>query len=145
MADGRGGYQAPSSPAPVSGIGAASKRTDGGPGARQPVRAIPATAHGDRAASVAQQQAAPVRAGGPQTPSAAPSGPPGAAPPGFNAPDLWGPTERPGEPVTAGVPFGPGGNGPPPDPMEDVADRLRALFLADPDNVHLGLVVEEMG
>lgn len=143
MADGRGGYQPPARPAAVSPPGAASQRTDGGPS--QPVRPIPAASHGDRSASVAQQQGAPVRAGGPQTPSAAPAGTPGA-PPGLDVRnELWEPSQRPGEPVTAGVPFGAGGGGQPVDPMDAITDRLLALYRADPDNEHLRMLVEEMG
>jgi hypothetical protein len=56
MANGHGGPRTPSSPAPVSGPGALSKRTDGGPGAKQPVRVPTGGAYGD-ATQLAQAQA----------------------------------------------------------------------------------------
>lgn len=94
------------------------------------------------------QQAVPL-AGPPQAPAPAPPAP-GAAPappPGPMAGeqgDLLRPTERPGEPVTAGVPFGPGpmGTQPGPDPVlaqlqayysvfptQDLADLIEDLMM----------------
>lgn len=94
---GRGGYQAPANPAPVSGPGALSRRTDGGPA--QPVRDIPSTSYGEGAELKKLQQGAAMAA----TP---------AAPTGPTAADLAGlldrPSERPDEPVSAGAPFGAG-------------------------------------
>lgn len=43
----RGGYQRPSNPAPVSGPGAMSKRTDGGP--VQKLRDLPDAQYGEAA------------------------------------------------------------------------------------------------
>ena len=44
----RGGYRQPSNPAPVSGPGALSARTDGGAGSsKQPIRRIPGQAYGE--------------------------------------------------------------------------------------------------
>lgn len=44
------------------------------------------------------------------------------------------PTERPGEPVTAGLPVGPGPGGMPPPPRDDVVmARLRGLVQASQD------------
>lgn len=103
----KGGYQAPSSPAPVSGPGALSARTDGGPG--QPVRVPTGGAYGEAKALREQQQAAPLAAGG----NPAPLG-------GSRRPvdpsvmqDPFRPTDRPGEPGTAGIPMGAGPSGPP--------------------------------
>lgn len=98
----RGGYQAPSRPAPVSGPGAMSKRTDGGPG--QPQRDLANAAYGE------QQDFQQIQAGArmQQAPDA------GAAV-GQQArqmPKITGlgeETQRPDEPVTAGSPSGPGG------------------------------------
>ncbi len=87
---GKGGYQAPANPAPVSGPGALSQRTDGGPG--QPVRSLPDAKYGENRDFVTQQQGAPLAAG-PQLPSVIP---------------LDAPSSRPDEPVTAGAPLGPG-------------------------------------
>lgn len=56
--------------------------------------------------------------------------PPGVPAPG-EFPPLLGPTERPNEPVTAGLPFGPGPNALPtpfrPDPMVQAAAQLAAV------------------
>lgn len=90
-----GGYQAPANPAPVSGPGALSQRTDGGPS--QPRMQLPDAAYGEQAAFQEAQGAAPMAAD-----PGMPSGPP--------VPGLMGPTARPDEPLTAGVPVGPGPN-----------------------------------
>lgn len=95
----RGGYQQPSRPAPVSGPGPLSKRTDGGPQAK---RMLPDAAYGEQAAFQDIQSGAPME-GAPdmgalvgqqaQMPDVTP---------------LGAPTGRPDEPVTAGSPSGPG-------------------------------------
>lgn len=56
MANGRGGYQEPSNPAPVSGPGSLSRRTDGG----QKIRDIPNAAYGENKDFRQIQQSAPV-------------------------------------------------------------------------------------
>ncbi len=97
---GRGGNDTtPAKPAAVSGPGALSRRTDGGPS--QPIRPIPGGTYGDRQASVEQQQAAPM---------AASNGPPPGPPPGAMAStggpvsgDPFGPTERPNESLMTGA------------------------------------------
>lgn len=96
-----GGYRQPGSPAPVSGPGALSKRTDGGPG--QPVRAPSGGAYGDRQNLEQLQQAAPL--------SASPGGDVGAPAPADVTEGLIGlgePTQLPDEPVTAGAALGEG-------------------------------------
>lgn len=64
-------------------------------------------------------------------------GPPAAAPTGSPVPNpvspdevlpLDAPTQRPDEPVTAGLPFGPGA-GPPPTPNRDILTMLKYLPL----------------
>lgn len=87
---GVGGYQAPAKPAPVSGPGELSQRTDGAPG--QPVRDLPDAKYGEGKAFRSQEQGAPM-AQAPALPTVTP---------------LDAPSERPGEPVTAGAPLGPG-------------------------------------
>jgi len=73
-------------------------------------------------AAVGAPPAAPGAPGAPQVPFAGGQHPvpPGVAAPG-QFPPLLAPTTRPNEPVTAGMPFGPGPNGPAPtftpDPM----------------------------
>ena len=95
----RGGYRQPSKPAAVSGPGALSARTDGGPGsAKQPVQRIPGVEYGEQKALTEQQQAAPL-ASAPTTPSR----PMGQPRPQLNR-DVFRPTDVPGEsPLTAGV------------------------------------------
>lgn len=100
MADGHGGYRRPSNPAPVSGPGALSKRTDG----RQPTRALPDAKYGEQQAFQAAQQAAPMSGDLGSSPMA------GAG--GTGAPDLsqivpfGAPSQRPDEPISAGMPGG---------------------------------------
>lgn len=94
----------PDNPAPVSGPGALSARTDGGPGSQtQPLREIPGQPYGEGQALLEQQRAAPLPASGsPSSPVAGAAGPPRAVP------NPFGPTERPNEPITAGMRLGPG-------------------------------------
>lgn len=103
---GRGGYQAPNNPAPVSGPGAMSARTDGGP---QAIQSLANAKYGEQKAFQQIQQGAPmaggISPGGGPSPSAfaqaAQSGGPSTVP--FSAG-----TQRPGEPVTAGADRGAG-------------------------------------
>lgn len=111
---------------PVSGPGRMSSRTDlspqGSAASRgQPVRVASGGAYGDRQRLEQQQQAAPLAAGrdpgqhDPRVVDAA-TGPVSAAE------GVFGPTQRPGEPNTAGIPMGAG-------PGASVLDT------ADPDAV----------
>lgn len=97
---GRGGYQQPRSPAPVSGPGALSQRTDG----QQPVRVPTGGPYGQAGQLAAAQRAQPLPAVSAPRPAAG-GGPRG---PGPQIADPFRPTERPGEPPTAGIPVGPG-------------------------------------
>lgn len=93
----RGGYQQPSNPAPVSGPGAMSKRTDRG----QPIRDPGGLAYGDNQELRTVQGAAPM--------SQAPSAPaPADIPLADMSPNLTDPTNHPGRSVFTGMPFGPG-------------------------------------
>ena len=92
-----GGYQKPSNPAPVSGPGAMSKRTDGQ--AAQYVSGLP---YGEGQELMTTQQAAPMSGSTPGTSGG------GGVPLAQMSPDLFSPTDRPDEPVTAGANFGPG-------------------------------------
>jgi hypothetical protein len=120
-----GGYRQPSSPAPVSGPGALSKRTDGGPS--QPIRVPSGGAYGERQNLEQLQQAVPVAAS-PGGEGAAP-----AAPVDVTA-DLIGlgePSQRPDEPVTAGAAAGAGPGlevlGLPNQPGEDMKNLVKYL------------------
>jgi len=100
-----GGYRKPTSPAPVSGPGKASRRTDGGPlDMKQNQVEVTGMGYGENQELNELQAMAPMSAapGLPTAMPVAPSTP--VAPPT----PLTAPTERPNEPVTSGMPFGPG-------------------------------------
>ena len=99
MADQRGGYRQPANPAPVSGPGAMSQRTDGGAqegmsAPTQPAKYMAGLGYG-KGGNMEQQQGAAI-AGNPI--------------PNFPAPTipLSAPTQRPNEPITHGIDLGPG-------------------------------------
>ena len=109
----RVGYRQPSNPAPVATQD--RNRTDGGPGnAIQPLRRLPDADYGANKAFVEQQQAAPLPVAGEAT-----------------TPNVFAPTERPGEPATQGVPIGPGAG--PSTVIPDNTDViLQALYQINP-------------
>lgn len=100
---GVGGYQKPTNPAPVSGPGAMSQRTDGGPGGPQYVSGLP---YGEGQDFYDIQTSAPM--GAPPAASKPRQSKPGAtgAPSGLTP--FGAPTERPDQPLTAGIDSGPG-------------------------------------
>jgi len=87
MANGHGGYREPANPAPVSGPGALSQRTDG-----QGKMQLPDAKYGEQAAFQDAQAAAPMAAG-PDLGSIVPMG---------------APSQRPDEDIMAGMSGGPG-------------------------------------
>ena len=96
MANGQGGYRQPSNPAPVSGPGALSKRTDGGAveGMTQPAKYMSGLGYG-KGGNMEQQTGAPIQGNDiPATPI-----------PNIS---LSQPSMRPEEPITAGIDMGPG-------------------------------------
>lgn len=110
----------------VSGPGAGSKRTDLAPGGGQPIRVASGQPYGERSRLVAQQQAQPLTSGspGPSAPV-----PPGAGfPAGSSDPGIFGPTQRPGEPITEGAPVGPGSNGPMSGEDMDIDRLLQVIY-----------------
>ena len=121
MADNRGGYQQPTNPAPVSGPGALSKRTDGGAteGMTQPVQEYTGLPYGQNK-SVNDSQGASSMAGDP-----------------FRSPllDLMAPSTRPDEPITAGINSGPGGGTElmrdMPNSVPNVMDTLKTIMQFD--------------
>lgn len=127
----RGGYRQPANPAPVSGPGALSQRTDGGP-AKQPVRVPSGGAYGDRQNLQQLQQSAPV--------AASPGGDVGTPQPadvGANVIGFDQPTQQPDTPVTAGAPSG---AGPGPEALglpNQVDEDLRRLVLYLPVFEHM--------
>lgn len=96
--DNRGGYRRPAHPAPVSGPGTLSRRTDG----KQPLARIPDAAYGEQKAYQEQQQGAPVAA---SNPVAAAQGQVG---PNINVIPFSVPSQQPNTPVTDGADAGEG-------------------------------------
>lgn len=121
MADNRGGYQQPTNPAPVSGPGALSQRTDGGAteGMTQPVQEYTGLPYGQNK-SVNDSQGASSMAGDP-----------------FKSPllDLMAPTQYPSDPITAGLSTGPGGGTELmrdlPNSVPNVMDTLKTIMQFD--------------
>ncbi len=95
----------PKNPAPVSGPGAQSRRTDGGAGSKgQPLRVATGQDYGDAKEIEEQQKAAPLAA---TSPPGLPAGPPSGGEGGVLGPgpgSVFGPSERPGTPLNAGLP-----------------------------------------
>ncbi len=112
----------------------------------QPVRDIPATRHGQAAQLEAIQGSAPLQGPTPPVAAAGSSTPPAAAggrgaP--VSGPQAFRPTERPGEAITSGIPFGPGPNGQNQIlPTDSVDAFLRALYSVYPDDAILRLLKE---
>ena len=130
----RGGYRKPANPAPVSGPGKLSRRTDGGP--TQGMKDIAANGvYGERKALAEMQSSAPMQ--GNTTPSM-PSPQVSAAsvaPTQQPMVGLFDPTQRPEEPITAGMPFGEGSNYPTvmPVQIDDTAAQIRAAYALYPN------------
>ena len=104
----RGGYRKPGNPAPVSGPGKLSRRTDGGVGSKQAMRDIPSNGqYGYRSDTAAATAGAPLAGGAvPITPvNISAQRAKNMATPVI---PITAPTQRPGEPVTAGATVGPG-------------------------------------
>lgn len=111
IANGHGGLRRPANPAMVSGPGALSARTDGGPG--QPVPEGPSgLPYGEGATLKATMQGAPMADTSDRRPQIIP---------------LDADSQFPDEPITAGAPFGPG-PGPSPQQSGRLTDLLSALL-----------------
>lgn len=93
MGDNRGGYRKPANPAPVSGPGALSQRTDGSPS--QPATYIPGLPQGEGQATYEQQVSAPMAGTAPvrEMPPIVP---------------LSAPTQFPNQPISYGSNWGEG-------------------------------------
>jgi hypothetical protein len=121
MADGRGGYRRPSSPAPVSGPGSLSQRTDG----KQPVRVPTGGQYGAAQAMQQTQQGAPMASSGGGDAAPMPGLLAGLSLPEGVSGDAA--TQQPDTPVTAGAALGagPGSEALGISPQQD--DDLKAL------------------
>lgn len=136
-----GGYRAPANPAPVSGPGGLSRRTDGA----QPVMELTNLPYGDAQAFRAQEASALI----PQTQQAL-AAPVGGGVPTAPMPSVVGlgePSQFPNEPITAGAPFGAGPGRPVSRAGFRVTDLLGALMGSDiaGDVADLYLQAERMG
>lgn len=103
-----GGYRTPANPAPVSGPGRLSKRTDGGPG--QKLMAPTGMDYGDHKALMDQERTAAMSQADPIAAAPVPAAPDGGLPAGpqYQGAAMGDPTQRPNEPVTHGVDIGAG-------------------------------------
>jgi hypothetical protein len=95
-----GGYRKPTNPAPVSGPGAHSRRTDG-----QPSMKLPNAQYGEGKEFTGIEAGAKL-ASASNAPSAAPAGPASSGSPSFIG--LGAPSQQPDTPVTAGAAMGAG-------------------------------------
>lgn len=99
----QGGYRQPRRPAPASGPGRLSRRTDGGPGDRsQPIRDLPNPDYGE------QQTFRDIQGAAPMAPETGQAGPPVQPVDTSRVTALNSPSSRPQEPVTSGADAGPG-------------------------------------
>lgn len=143
-----GGYQKPSNPAPVSGPGAMSQRTDGGP--TQSAKYMSGLPYGQGQAQMQQQTSAPM-AGNPVASAQVNAGSAEQAPQMPPTIGMFEPTQRPDEPITAGMDFGPGPDssvlGMPNLPKQDdpTIRAIQALYMQDPRNEDLRLMIETLG
>lgn len=123
-----GGRRTPNNPAPVSGPGQLSRRTDGGP--QQTAATMTGMPYGENAEFNTMQSQAPLSAAGQTTAR----GTRGAKPTGSPMVPLFSPTQRPDEPVTDGATFGPGA-GPMQNPgMSSIVEadaRLLSRYMPD--------------
>lgn len=87
----RGGYREPENPAPVSGPGRLSQRTDGGPADSQPVRRLPNAGYGESKSFQDQQRGADVAQSEPMPPDTSSIVP------------LSAPSGHPDQPIMAGA------------------------------------------
>lgn len=134
MANGQGGMRRPNNPAPVSGPGALSRRTDGGP--QQQTQPMTGMGYGENADYNEMQQSAPLAAA---TSAKSPAVKSREAKTtgkraGSSAVPLFSETQRPEEPVTAGASVGPGpGYQPMPGirPTNSLAETLEKLLQYD--------------
>jgi hypothetical protein len=122
----RGGYRQPANPAPTSGPGALSQRTDGGAteglSKPQPKAVYTGLPYGDNKAVNDQQSGADIAGSG------VPNMPIPIVP-------LNAPTQRPNEPVTTGINMGPGGGTetrPLPNVGPSLVDTIKRLTQFDP-------------
>jgi hypothetical protein len=127
----RGGYRQPNKPAPVATQN--RNRTDGGAGSKkQPLRDMPGLPYGQQQQLLQQQQAAPLPAQGPMQINMNPPKEEVARP------NVFAPTERPGESPTAGSPLGDGYT--PQVNIDDMDLTLMAMYEVSKSPIILDLI-----
>jgi len=134
----QGGYRQPSNPAPVSGPGALSKRTDGGAteGMTQPAQYISGLPWGEGQSTYDQQTSAPMAGSQSMIPDVVP---------------LSEPSMRPREPITSGIDLGAGVGSealmslPQPDTRPSVVMRQLAQYDPSGDAELISQMLEEQG
>jgi len=141
VANGHGGMRTPANPAPVSGPGALSQRTDG-----QPARYASGMPYGDGQDFYDIQTSAPMAstdnvAAGKRVARRSSQGVAGTAP----VTPLFAPTERPEEPVTAGAAMGPGPGPMPDQTMGSVTEILARTRMSDPNVEYLRELAARLG
>ena len=131
MAEQHGGKRTPRNPAPVSGPGKLSRRTDGGPS--QVNAQMTGMAYGENKDFMEIQEgasmaAAPRSKGPSRVPQGTSAGPMGAM--GGGVTPLFSESQRPDEPVTAGANFGPGAGASsnPVQSVDEMADMDRKVI-----------------
>jgi hypothetical protein len=120
----------------VSGVGKGARRTDLDRAAKiqrqAKIQNAPGGAYGQRAELTQLAQGAPMAQGMPAIPAGAPSG---GMPP-VPTVGIFEPTQRPNEPITAGVDVGPGPGSEalmtPIDAPDQIATFARAMYMANP-------------
>lgn len=122
MANGHGGDRVPANPAPVSGPGAMSRRTDG-----QGARYMSGGQYGEGQELMDLQTSAPMSKAPAQPRMRQARSAGQAVQEGARPTPLFAPTERPDEPITAGAPFGPG---PGPTPRVDRPPAAKSAIVA---------------
>lgn len=123
--NGHGGYRKPAKPAPVSGPGKMSRRTDG-----QPMQTLPDAAYGEQQTFRAIQSGAPMG----QAPLSSTEGGLPVSPLNMTGVvPIGSPTQFPGEPVTSGAATGPGPGG-----------EVIQTAPADPALVHMKTLLPSM-
>ena len=128
MAEQQGGYRRPSNPAPVSGPGALSQRTDG-----QGAKYMAGGQYGEGQEMMDLQTSAPMSKAPEQQRMRQPRSGRQVVEEGMRPTPLFAPTERPDEPITAGAPFGPGPGPTARTPMSSFAGTLEKLLPYDDD------------
>ena len=142
-----GGKRTPRNPAPVSAPGALSRRTDGGP--QQTMANMTGMGYGENQDFNDIQAQAPMSAAGQTTARATSRQPRGGGRQDAPMVPLFSPTQRPEEPITAGVDFGPGDGSMMNQTVRpgSLTDTVRKMVAADPtgDSLRLLAIVERLG